>query len=110
MLDAVVYGDPNACIVGRSTRKEVRIPKVGEAVKVVTFDYVETHALVTAVHGTGYQVGGEFRLPLINCVYVSTDPRKSDSWGRQIERDLCSLQHKDGTAGMPKPGRYYDFM
>lgn len=94
---------------------DVRIPQVGEAVKVVTTDYVETFALVTAVHGTGYSmpVGDgetEWRMPLINVVYVSPDARKSDSWGRQIERDLCSLGHKDGTKGMPKPGRYYELI
>lgn len=89
---------------------EQKLPEIGDAVKVVTSDYRETFALVTAVHGTGYQVGGEFRLPLINCVYVSGDANKSDSYGRQIERDLCSLQHKEASAGMPKPGRYYELL
>jgi hypothetical protein len=89
---------------------EQRVPQIGDAVKVVTSDYKETHGLVTAVHGSGYQVGDEFRHALINAVYVSPDASKSDSYGRQIERDLCSLQHKDATRGMPKPGRYYDFI
>ena len=85
---------------------EVRVPKVGEAIKVVTSTYVETDALVTAVHGTGYNGVP----PCINCVYVSPDAAKSDSYGRQIERDLTSLQHKVAVQGMPKPGRYYDFI
>lgn len=88
-----------------------RIPVVGEPVKVVTSTYEETFGLVTAVHGVGYGEGENFHQPCINVVYVSTDAGKSDSYGRQIERDLCSLQHlAEGPNQMPKPGRYYDFL
>lgn len=87
-----------------------KLPKVGDAVKVVTSTYEETFGLVIAVHGQGYEVNGEFALPLINAIYVSTDPSKSDSYGRQIERDLCSLNHKNQTKGMPKAGRYYELI
>lgn len=89
---------------------EQRIPVVGEPVKVVTSDYKEVFGLVTAVHGVGYMSGENFVSPLINLVYVSPDPGKSDSYGRQIERDMTSVYHKQQTQGMPKPGRYYDFL
>lgn len=89
---------------------EQRIPVVGEAVKVVTSDYRETFGLVTAVHGVGMMQGDKFMQPCINVVYTSGDETKRDVYGRQIERDLTSLQHFDQTAGMPKRGRYYDFI
>lgn len=88
---------------------EQKIPQIGDAVKVVTSDYKETNGLVTAVHGVGYKNDAGFHQPSINVVYVSTDAAKSDSYGRQIERDLCSLQHYGETEGMPKRGRYWDF-
>lgn len=88
-----------------------RIPVIGEAVKVVTSTYEETFGLVTAVHGVGYGEGENFHQPCINVVYVSTDASKSDSYGRQIDRNLMSLQHfAEGPNQMPKPGRYYDFL
>lgn len=92
---------------------EVRIPHVGEAVSVVTSQYHETVGLVTAVHGQGWTnpETGEFHMPCINVIYVSPDPAKSDSYGRQIERDLTSLQYfAEGPNNMPKPGRYYEFI
>lgn len=89
---------------------EQRIPKVGDAVKVVTANYVETFGLVTAVHGVGYQRGDVWIPPLINLVHVSADGSKSDSYGRQIERNMTSVNHKVNTEGMPKPGYYYDFL
>ncbi len=89
---------------------EQRIPKIGDAVKVVTSDYKEAYALVTAVHGEGYEFGGEFMPPLINAVYVTDDETKRDSYGRQIMRDLTSLNHFKSTQNMPKRGRYYDFL
>lgn len=88
---------------------EQSIPKIGDAVKVVTSNYVETYGLVTAVHGVGYQAGDVFHMPCINIIYVSPDAAKSDSYGRQIERDLTSLQHfAEGPNNMPRPGRYYE--
>lgn len=88
---------------------EQNLPQVGQAVKVVTSDYQEVTGLVTHVHGVGYQQGDQFMMPCINVVYCSTDEKKSDSYGRQIERDLCSLQHYSATNGMPKRGRYWQF-
>lgn len=88
---------------------EQNIPQVGQVVKAVTVDYVEVDALVTAVHGTGYEVGGVHMQPLINVVYVSPDAEKRDSYGRQIMRDLTSLQHYSATEGMPRRGRYWQF-
>lgn len=90
---------------------EQKLPEIGDAVKVVTSTYVETYALVTAVHGVGYQTDDVFHMPSINCVYVSPDAAKSDTYGRQIERDLCSLQHfAEGPNKMPRPGRYYELL
>lgn len=89
---------------------EQRIPKIGEAVRAVTADYTETDALVTAVHGEGYVRGDDFIPPLINLVYVSPDESKRDSYGRQIQREMTSVNHKINTQGMPKAGYYYDFL
>lgn len=90
---------------------ETRIVKVGDVVKAVTSKYEEVKALVTAVHGVGYNDGTRFHQPCINVVYVSPDASKSDSFGRQIERDLTSLQHfEEGPNNMPKPGRYYELI
>lgn len=89
---------------------EQNIPKVGDVVSCVTSDYVKVNGLVTAVHGTGYEGPDGVKMqPSINVVYVSPEATKSDSYGRQIERDLCSLQHFSATRGMPKAGRYWQF-
>jgi hypothetical protein len=88
---------------------EQSVPEVGQAVKLVTEDYSETAALVTAVHGVGWtNADGEYFPPSINCVYVSLDPAKRDPYGIQLER-YSSLQHVSGTKGMPRPGRYWDY-
>jgi hypothetical protein len=87
-----------------------RIPKIGDAVRIVTADYVETFGLVTAVHGSGYERGDDWIPPLVNVVYVSPDASKGDSYGRQIERNMTSVNHKINTQGMPKAGYYYDFI
>jgi len=85
------------------TNNDVQPVAPGGPVKVVTEDYVECDALVTAVHGS---FGGEF-VPCINVAYVSPDPAKRDPYGQQIER-MSSLQHlSQGPAGMPRPGRYW---
>lgn len=81
-------------------------PVVGQAVKIVNETYEEHDALVTAVHGVGYDYGGEFFPPSVNVVYVSSDPAKRDPYGNQLER-LSSLQHEKGTKGMPKAGRFW---
>lgn len=81
-------------------------PVVGQAVLIVNEVYEERHALVTAVHGVGYQSGDEFIPPLINAVYVSSDSSKRDPYGQQLER-LSSLNHEKNTKNMPKPGRFW---
>jgi len=88
---------------------EHRIPENGDAVKIVNETYEEHEALVTAVHGVGYEVNGKFNLPSINCVYVSSDKAKHDPYGQQLER-LSSCVHFAQTEGMPKRGRYWDFI
>ena len=89
---------------------EQTAPKVGDAVKLVTEDYQETVALVTTVHGTGWtNAEGEWHAPSINCVFVSLDPTKHDPYGTQLER-YSSLQHFGATKGMPKAGRYWDYL
>lgn len=89
---------------------ERRIPVIGEPVRVVLSDYTETHGLITAVHGPGFSEGEDFTPPIVNLVYVSPDAGKSDSYGRQIERDMTSVYHVKQTKNMPRPGRYYDFL
>ena len=86
-----------------------RIPKVGDAVRIVNEEYHETFGLVTAVHGPGYEFEGHFTPPLINAVYISADPAKRDPYGQQTER-LSSLGHFAQTKNMPKAGRYWDFI
>lgn len=77
-------------------------PVVGQSVRVVDENYIEHDALVTAVHGTGYNGVG----PSVNVVYVSADLTKHDPYGQQLER-LSSLIHFNGTVNMPKRGRYW---
>lgn len=63
---------------------------------VVTYkdEHGEDHqALVTCVHGPD----------CINVVYVSSDPSKTDSYGRQIERATSVQRQAEWTAH----GRYF---
>lgn len=76
--------------------------KTGDAIRVCDENYVDHDGLVTTVHG-----GGE--TPTINAVYVSADATKRDPYGQQLER-LSSLPHKSLTQGMPRPGRYWDYL
>src|SRR5262249_23597005 len=46
---------------------------------------------------------GDVTEPLLNLVYVSDDESKTDSYGRQIERDATSVPHKSYGAH----GRYW---
>jgi hypothetical protein len=83
--------------------------EVGDVVEVSTEDRKKVNALVVTVHGTGYEIDGVFCQPSINCVYVSPDPSKHDSYGTQVER-LSSLQHyNSGPDKMPNPGRFWKF-
>jgi hypothetical protein len=83
------------------------IPKVGDAVKVVTEDRQEVNALVVAVHGEGYKPSdGMGYGPSVNVAFVSTDPHKHDPYGTQLER-YSSLSHLNSCKTMPNPGRYW---
>lgn len=103
---------------------------VGEVVRVVDGDYQEHYGLVTWVHGYATKEARDkvtrelyvehpermaellampFQQPVINVVFVSTDEAKRDPYGQQIER-LTSVGHKGGMTGMPRPGRYWDFV
>lgn len=66
---------------------------IGDTVTYVDEVGVSHKALVTSVHGPA----------CINCVYVSTDSTKTDSYGRQIERASSVQLKSDLTAN----GRYY---
>lgn len=80
--------------------------EIGDAVKVVTEDYVERQALVTAVHGSFANENGY--VPCINVVYLAHEEGKRDPYGRQVER-MSSLQHlSQGPGNMPQPGRYWE--
>ncbi len=81
--------------------EEVQPVQVGDAVQVVSEDYVSRIALVTAVHG---QFGGAY-VPCINVLYVSPDSAKNDPYGRQVERMSSVAHYSAGPSGMPKPGR-----
>jgi len=82
---------------------EVTPVKVGDAVRIVTENYEERDGLVVAVHGVNWDA--DFK-PLINVVYVSSDPAKHDPYGQQIER-MSSVNHYNQTTLMPKRGRYW---
>lgn len=81
---------------------EWQVPVVGQHVRIVDETYEEHDALVTSVHGVGYNDVG----PSINVVYITSDQLKHDPYGQQIER-LSSLGHFNATKGMPKRGRYW---
>ena len=85
--------------------------EVGGHVKVVDVLGVEHDALVTVVWNSGH-TAEKFReiysqWPSLNVLYVSGDENKNDQYGRQIERDLTSLCHRDVQNGCP--GRYWFF-
>lgn len=84
------------------------VPKVGDAVKVVTEVRDEVDALVVAVHGVGYlpETEGMGYGPSINVAFVSTDPHKRDPYGTQLER-YSSLNHLNQCKTMTNPGRYW---
>jgi len=49
-------------------------------------------------------IGSAHTIPCINVVYLSGDESKTDSYGRQLERDMTSVQHRSATTA---PGRYW---
>jgi hypothetical protein len=83
------------------------VPRIGDAVKVVTETRDTVNALVVAVHGEGYKPSDSLGYgPAINVVYVSSDPHKHDPYGQQLER-YSSLAHLNNCTTMPNPGRYW---
>lgn len=78
--------------VTKPVRKEPR-PIVGDHVIFHDSRGVPHAAIVTAVWDQDTLIDQ----PMINCVYVSSDPTKKDDYGRQIER-ATSCSH-GGTNG-----------
>ena len=77
--------------------------RVCEGQEVIYCDHVsvEHDALVTACWGeTEWEDGNA---PCINIVYVSKDETKTDTYGRQIERDT-SVPHRSGQSA---PGNWW---
>jgi len=79
------------------------VKHVIEGQTVVYCDHVgvEHDALVTAVWGENSFEDGSG--PALNVVYVTNDDTKTDSYGRQIERDTSVIHHD----GQPAPGNWW---
>ena len=73
--------------------------QIGDHVVVTDPVGKQHNGLVTAVWGND-----DDPTPTINVLYVSDDPNKHDSYGRQIDRDMTSTQHKSKTSA---PGRFW---
>ena len=76
----------------------MRTVKIGDAVKVVDEVGIEHDALVTASWGSGSQGEQQYDeaeqvFLAINVVFVSSDPLKTDCYGRQKEH-LSSVAHR----------------
>jgi len=73
--------------------------------KVVTYvdpDGVAHDALVVAEWGgMAKEAGGK---PGVNLVYVSSNEKEDDRYGRQINREATSVEHKERASA---PGRYW---
>lgn len=72
-------------------------PNVGDVVTYVDEVSVEHDALVTVYFG------GERPDGALNCVYVSSDPKKNDPYGQQLERASSVSRQSEHTAH----GRYW---
>jgi hypothetical protein len=68
------------------------IPQAGDAIIYTDEVGVEHDALVTIYWG-GDREGGA-----LNCVYVSSDPAKTDPYGRQVERASSVSRQGEHTA------------
>lgn len=77
--------------------EDPNLPKFGDVIIYVDEVSVEHDALVTVYWG-GEQPNGA-----LNCVYVSTDENKRDSYGVQIERASSVSRQSEHTAH----GRYW---
>jgi hypothetical protein len=75
---------------------EERQPKIGEPVVYVDPVRVAHAAIITAVHGRW----------CTNVVLVSTDATKTDSYGRQIERQTSCVHQQIQEA----PGNYWRYL
>lgn len=77
---------------------------VREGLSIVYGDHtgVEHDALCTAAWGENSWGEGE-QAPCINVVYVTSDETKTDSYGRQIERDT-SVPHRSSQTA---PGNWW---
>ena len=87
-----------------------RVYKVGAAVKFVDA-YGQVHDALITRWWDGSDSGmkiesytSQYGDPGCNVVYVTSDERKEDSYGRQTER-MTSVVHK--SKQMPTPGMYY---
>lgn len=72
---------------------------VGSGVTFVDSKGHEHNALVMCVHGPADQN------PAVNLVYVSSDPERSDGFGRQIERSSSAVHRNSQSAH----GNYWYF-
>lgn len=74
--------------------------KIGDTVVYADAEGVEHHALVNAVWPGEY---GSDQPPGVNLVYISSDPKKTDNYGVQIER-RTSVVYK---SSQPAHGNYW---
>ena len=74
-------------------------PKIGDAVIFHDSRGRAHNALVTGVFGeTRVDAFGSYE-PCMNIVFVSSDTKRSDSYGRQIERGPTSIGHGSSNPG-----------
>lgn len=69
--------------------ESIRVPKVGDCVIFVDSKGQDNNALVGCVWGDG--AGGV--QPSINLAFMSPDPKREDSYGRQVDRSQTSVVH-----------------
>ena len=81
-------------------RNGTRPPVVGAGVLYIDAEAQPHAALVTAVWGSPRDVA-----PSCNLVIVSTDPRRTDTMGRQLER-VTSIVHR---SRQPGPTGYWQW-
>lgn len=68
------------------------LPQVGDVIEYVDEVSVPHKALVTIYFGGNSPNGA------LNCVYLSSDPQKSDPYGRQVERASSVSRQSEHTA------------
>ena len=90
------------------THTKGRQPHVGELVWYVDHHGNQRQAFLTAIHGDASYKEDDDELvwaPSVNVVLVSLDSDKTDSYGRQIERD-SSVPH---ATAQPAMGNYWHY-